>query len=115
MAINLFRYAPSKFVAFIKDCKRLFKEFKKDVELVEKVCKKLLTFKPMSQVKFDEKANEACRKNNKEIIERDEDEPTKGGNIDALNVIMADENKQVDASEFTIHNWTNSAQHLVAY
>ena len=82
MAINLFRYVPSKWIPFVKDIKRLFPDFKKDPELAEHVSKILATLKPMKQVKFDEAANKAVRQNNSEKIALMEDSPTLGGNIE---------------------------------
>ena len=81
MAMNLFRYVPSKWIGFVRDVKRLFPtEFKSDPDLVEHVCRVLGTFKPLKQVKFDEKANKACRQNNRDVIAMNEETPTKGGN-----------------------------------
>ena len=39
-------------------------------------------------VKFLDKANMACRNNNKTICERAEENPAKGGNIEQLKLIV---------------------------
>jgi len=116
MAINLFRYVPSKWVGFVKDMKRLFPEFKKDPELVEHVCKILATHKPLKQVKFDDAANKAVRQHNSEVIALNEESPSLGGNVEVYNKILAEDNKGAsDAVDFTIFKWEHSAMHLVAY
>ena len=117
MAMNLFRYVPSKWIGFVKDLKRLFpKEFgKDDAPLVDHVCKILSTFKPMGQIKFDDNANKAVRQNNTEVIALNEDEPTVGGNETAFRKMVEGDGKMVDATEFTVYNWSQSAMHLVAY
>ena len=115
--MNLFRYVPSKWIGFVKDMKRLFpKEFgKEDAPLVDHVCKVLATFKPMGQIKFDDNANKAVRQNNSDVIALNEDEPTLGGNEDAFRKIVEGDGKTLDATEFTVYQWSHSAAHLVAY
>ena len=69
----------------------------------------------MKHIKFCEKANKACRQNNKDVIELNEEVPTEGGNCSAYAKMMEDESKQNDVSEFTTCKWDQSAMHLVAY
>ena len=69
----------------------------------------------MKQVKFNDQANKACRENNKTVISANEDEPTKGGNLEAYKEILKAENKQCDAVEYTFYKWEQSVTHLVAY
>ena len=101
MAINLFRSVPSKWISLIKDCKRIFEEFKKDIELVEKICLVLGKMTPLKIIKCDKEANEACRKNNRALIEKNESKVQVGGNL-----VILQETKEVEAQEFTLTNWS---------
>jgi hypothetical protein len=52
-------------------------------------------------VRFDDQANEAVRKNNVTIIDKNEDVPTKGGNIQVYNEIVGSDKNSV-CDEYTM-------------
>jgi hypothetical protein len=52
-------------------------------------------------VRFDDQANAAARKNNVTIIEKNEDVPTQGGNIEAYNSIVGSDKSTV-CEEYTM-------------
>ena len=98
-AINLCRYEPKRFVVSVKEVAEshpLAKE--KDTKDLIRVLQKS---ERLTQVRFDEQANEAVRKNNAAIIEKNEDTPTRGGNIEAYNAIVGSD-KTATCEEYTM-------------
>ena len=76
--------------------------------------KYLQTCERLTQVRFDDQANEAVRKNNAAIIEKNEDVPTKGGNIEAYNTIVGSD-KTATCEEYTMCQFEGStAQEFIA-
>ena len=80
MAINLFRHDPSKWISAVEET------FKESTELKKaKQTKNLIEIVRNAQKQvpllIDEVANEACRVNNKAVVEKAEKTPTLGGNI----------------------------------
>ena len=68
----------------------------------------------MAQVRFDDQANEAVRKSNAAIIEKNEDVPTKGGNIDSYNTVVGSD-KSTFCEEYTMCQFEgSSAQEFIA-
>ena len=105
---------PNKWISFVKDIKRLVPEFKNEGQLVEHVCKVLQTHKPLRSVKFDDNANKACRKNNAEVVAKNEEVPELGGNVSVYQSLV--EGKSTHSlSEYTVFNWQESCTHLIAY
>ena len=45
----------------------------------------------MPQVRFDAQRNDACKQNNDAIVEKNEDVPAKGGNIEKYTSITGEE------------------------
>ena len=88
-------------------------EFGKDADLLNKVCDEIKGLAPLRQITFEAKALEAVRSNNKAVVAQDEENPKKGGNVEAYDKIKGA--ATTEGSEFTIINWNQSAQHLVAY
>ena len=65
-------------------------------------------------VKFLDKANMACRNNNKTICERAEEKPAKGGNIEQLKLIVGS-NQESLAEEASYFNYEgDQAEELLA-
>ena len=112
--MNLFRNQPPKYVTKIKDLKRLMpEEFAKETDLINKVCDDIKNMAPLRQITFKAKALEAVRKNNKQVVELDEEKPMKGGNVKAYEEMEG--TGTALGEEYTVFNWKQSAQHLVAY
>ena len=65
----------------------------------------------MRSVKFDENANKACRKNNAEVVAKNEDQPDIGGNIAVYKSLVENGHS---VSEYTVFNWQESCTHLIA-
>lgn len=83
-AINVCRAVPGRFVQICKQVKHAFpaaKHAKHSMNLFKTMenCGRL------SPIKYDDFCNQACRRNNDIIIERDELQPTLGGNIMVYN------------------------------
>ena len=106
MAINLFRHDPKRFIPIVK---KVYKEHPllKDSKSCEELVKKLQTTEPMTQVRFEGQANEACRQNNAEIVEKNEAVPEKGGNITKYNAITGEEKASV-CFEYTMVKFEGS-------
>ena len=113
MAINLFRHDPKHFVTIVK---KVYKTHPllKGSKSMEELVKKLQTAEPMTQVRFDGQANEACRQNNAEIVEKNEAVPTKGGNIEKYKTITGEE-KASECFEYTMCKYEGScAEEFIA-
>ena len=102
MAINLCRHDPKRFVPLVR------KVYRDNVLLaagkgkrMNDLIAKLQAQAQLPQVKFDETANQAVRQNNAAVIERNEDAPTKGGNI-AKYTELSGSDKTGSCSEFTM-------------
>ena len=90
MAINLFRHEPKRFIPMVKKVYKehvLLKGSKTCPELVQK----LQSLETLTQVRFDGSANDACRQNNADIVEKNEAVPAKGGNIEKYRSITGEE------------------------
>ena len=90
MAINLFRHEPKRFIPMVKKVYKehiLLKGSKTCPELVQK----LQSLETLTQVRFDGSANDACRQNNADIVEKNEAVPAKGGNIEKYRTITGEE------------------------
>ena len=61
----------------------------------------------MPAVKFDAQCNEACRNNNAAVIEKNEDQPTLGGNV-AKYTELSGQDKSAGCSEFTMVKFTGT-------
>ena len=80
MAINLFRFDPSKWLNAIDETLKesdLLKKYKYGKNLIE-IVKNTQSQVPIS---IDDVANEACRANNRAVVAKAEATPTRGGNI----------------------------------
>ena len=111
-AINLCRFEPKRFIYHVKDVAKNHELAKnKDTKDLIKV---LQQNERLNQVKFDEQANEAVRKNNAAIIAKNEAIPTKGGNIDAYNTVVGSEKTSL-CEEYTMCQFEgSSAQDFIA-
>lgn len=98
-AINLCRYDPKRFVVPVKEVKE------RNILAMGKDTKDLILFlqkcERLTQVRFDDQANAAARKNNVTIIEKNEDVPTQGGNIEVYNSIVGSDKSTV-CEEYTM-------------
>ena len=101
MAINVFRHEPKRLVPMIK---KVYKEnvLLKGSKSMKEVIEALNKAEAMQMVKFDGSANDACRQNNTEIVEKNEAVPAKGGNIEKLKTITGDEGKTGECYEYTM-------------
>ena len=121
MAINVFRKQPEILVTFIKDLKTMnFPTLtsKQGKDALTTAILKVQQLQPLSVVKFDETAIKAVRKNNQRIVDAAENEPLKGGNIDAFTEICdQDSGEPKDLFEQTVYSWhgEGTAMHFVAY
>ena len=111
-AINLCRYDPKRFVVPVKEVAASHTLAKgkdtKDLILFLQKCERL------TQVRFDDQANAAARKNNVTIIEKNEDVPTQGGNIEVYNSIVGSDKSTV-CEEYTMCQFEGqSAQEFIA-
>lgn len=110
MAINLCRNNPKSYIGAVKKCAATHELCK------ELPTKELITFlqtcEQLSHVTFDEQANQACRQNNTTIIEKDEETPTKGGNVEAFKALAGED--QV-CQEYTMCKYMgDSAKEFIA-
>ena len=106
MAINIFRHEPKRFVPLVKKVYKehvLLKGSKTCPELVAKI----QATESMPQVRFDASANDACRQNNAEIVEKNEAVPAKGGNIEKYRTITGEE-KAGQCFEYTMVKYEGS-------
>ena len=60
----------------------------------------LKIMEPKTLVTFDMQANQAVRENNAEIVLREEDVPTMGGNIDKFRAIAGDDDRKCEEYTF---------------
>ena len=90
MAINLFRHDPKRFIPRIK---KVYKEhvLLKGSKTCPELIAKINSLESMPQVRFDGSANDACRQNNADIVEKNEAVPAKGGNIEKYRSITGEE------------------------
>ena len=107
MAINLLRYEPKRFVPILK---KTYKENKllAGSKSLEELVKTLNTAEKMQPVKFDGQANEACRKNNETIVEKNEAAPALGGNMEKYKEIVG-EDKNSECFEYTMTKFEGTA------
>ena len=73
---------------------------------------------PLPVVKFDEAAIRSVRHNNQQVVDAAEDDPLKGGNIDAYaEVGDKDLSEPIELFEQTVFGWhgDGTAMHFVAY
>ena len=107
MAINLLRYEPKRFVPILK---KTYKENKllAGSKSLEELVKTLNTTEKMQPVKFDGQANEACRKNNEAIVEKNEAAPALGGNMEKYKEIVG-EDKNSECFEYTMTKFEGTA------
>ena len=108
MGINLCRHDPKRFIPIVK---RLYKEnvllAKGQGKKMNELVAKLTAQQPLSPVRFDQQANQACRDNNAAVIEKDEQNPTLGGNI-AKFTELSGQDKSAVCSEFTMLKFPGS-------
>ena len=106
-AINMCRRDPSRFVPYVREAAK-HPSLKKTVP--EDVVKNLISYlkkaEHLKPVYFDDQAQEAVRKNNKEKIALNQAEPELHGNVEAYVAIAGDEKKD-SVEEFTIFKWEN--------
>ena len=108
MAINLCRHDPKRFAFQVK---KLYKEHvllrgglgKKMPELLAR----LQSQEQLRPVRFDAQANDAAQQNNAAVIEKNEDKPTKGGNIAKYTEISGGD-KTSTCKEFTMVQFEGS-------
>ena len=111
-AINLCRYDPKRFVVPVKEVAATHALAKgkdtKDLILFLQKCERL------TQVRFDDQANAAVRKNNATVIDKNEDVPTQNGNIEVYNQIVGSDKSTV-CEEYTMCQFEGqSAQEFIA-
>jgi len=58
-------------------------------------------------------ACQACRENNKEVLNDDTKDPSQGGNKDRYTKLIGGISKTSDVEEFTYTQWTGSATDLI--
>ena len=97
MSINLFRQNPKMLVIFVKQCKTVFPETCKDLEVIKTVCNMLTIMESekgindnqLNEITLDKTAVHVCKQNN-EILSN-ESNPKKGGNIALFTLMEQDE------------------------
>eukprot|EP00352_Strombidinopsis_acuminata_P003920 CAMPEP_0176382378 /NCGR_PEP_ID=MMETSP0126-20121128/32640_1 /TAXON_ID=141414 ORGANISM="Strombidinopsis acuminatum, Strain SPMC142" /NCGR_SAMPLE_ID=MMETSP0126 /ASSEMBLY_ACC=CAM_ASM_000229 /LENGTH=218 /DNA_ID=CAMNT_0017746779 /DNA_START=105 /DNA_END=762 /DNA_ORIENTATION=- len=113
MAINLLRYDPKRYVPIVKKVHKE-SELTKQIKNTQNLIDALNKTEGLTQVKFDEFANQAVRENNKAQVEAAEETPAIGGNIEAYNRILGTD-KTADCEEFTMCKFdSDQAQNFVA-
>ena len=108
MGINLCRHNPKRFVPYVRN---VYKNHvllagglgKKQTELIAR----LNSQDGLNSVKFDAQANEACHANNQAVIDKEEETPTKGGNIAKYSELSGGD-KSSSCHEFTMVKYTGS-------
>ena len=106
MAINLIRSNPKEYgIPAVKMAKKHELAKKKDAD---QLLKDLKGMSKLSQVVFEDEANQACRTNNKEKIALNENTPTMGGNIDAYKTVLGGE-KSPNCDEYTMCQYMGSS------
>ena len=114
-AINMCRYNPAGFVPYVRDASKHPGLAKVPESVVKNLIEYLKKAEHLRPVYFDDQAMEAVRKNNKEKIALNQEQPDLLGNVDAY-LAIAGEDKKDTVEEFTIFNWENPcAQILVAF
>ena len=78
-------------------------DFGKDTDLINKVCEDIKNLAPLRQITFQAKALQAVRQNNKELVSRDEEEPKKGGNVEAY--LELEKAATASGEEYSVFNW----------
>ena len=90
MSCNLFRQNPKKLIIFVKQCKQVFPNTCKDLVVIKAVCniltqlesEKAIPHKKLKDIVLDHTAIQACKQNNERIVNLNELNPKKGGNMD---------------------------------
>ena len=108
MGINLCRFDPKRFVPHVRKVYRdnILLSAGKGKKMNELIAK-LQATSQLSQVKFDEQANQACRQNNAEVIDKNEETPTLGGNITKYSELSGGD-KSATCSEYTMVKFTGT-------
>lgn len=107
MAINLCRHDPKRFVPHVRAVYKDHVLLKGVGTKMNDLIAKLQATAPLTVVRFDGQANEAARQNNTEIVDKNEDVPTKGGNIAKLTALSG-EDKTGSCFEFTMPKFEGS-------
>ena len=107
MAINLCRHDPKKFVPHVRAVYKDHVLLKGVGTKMNDLIAKLQATETLSVVRFDGQANEAARQNNTEVVDKNEDVPTKGGNIAKLTAASG-EDKTASCFEFTMPKFEGS-------
>merc|ERR1712113_1309033 len=91
-------------------------ELKNAKEALDTVFVKVQSMKKLPVVKFDDNAIKAVRENNTKVVDAAEDQPLKGGNIEAYTALGA-QSEPMKPFEETVFNWhiDGTPMHLVAY
>ena len=108
MAINLCRFDPKRMVPHVRKVYRenILLSAGKGLKMTELIAK-LQAQTQLTQVRFDGEANDACRQNNKDLIEKDEEVPTLGGNIAKYSEISGGD-KSSSCTEYTMVKYQGS-------
>ena len=108
MAINLCRHDPKVMVPYVRQVYKDHVLLKAGAgKNMNDLIAKLQATQSLKLVSFDDQANEAVRANNASVIEKNEDKPTKGGNITKYNEIKGDDNSGI-CREFTMPQFEGS-------
>lgn len=114
MAINMCRHQPASFVPYVRTASKHSLGQKVPKETVDNLISYLKKAERLPPVYFEDKANEACRRNNDAKIELDQETPDREGNIAAYTESLG-EDKTASCEEYTMCQWESaSAQEFVA-
>ena len=109
MAINICRVNPKHFAPIVRDTAATHQLAKAvPPATVKALIIHLQKCEALGYVSFDDQCNQACRKNNALIIEKEEEVPTKGGNIICYNEIVGSD-KTTSCSEYTMCKYEGSS------
>ena len=78
----------------------------------QELIKKLEKMEPLSLVKIDPQAMQACKENNDAHIKKETEVPQPGGNLDQLKKILGS-TKMPEAEEYTMVQWESAAYEIV--
>ena len=104
-AINLCRFDPKRYAPIVREVykKNQENELLKDAKNMDSLIKKLTAklAEPLGQLVIDDLASKACKQNNQEKIDLNQDIPTKGGNIFKYNQLVG-QDKFSSCDEYTM-------------
>ena len=108
MGINMCRHDPKRFVPHVRKVYRdnILLSAGKGKKMTELIAK-LQAQAQLTQVRFEGQANDACRQNNADVIAKDEEAPTLGGNIAKYTEITGSD-KTSSCAEYTMVKFTGT-------